>query len=117
MAANDWDLSFISMTEAELRQWVEANPGRVNDRDTFGCMPLSVAVVFIKSVPLVLWLVKERGADVNAADGNGYLTPLHRVRSLDVLDALLDCGADPTLVKSSGLNPHMLHCAPPCCFD
>ena len=28
---------FRSMTEAQLRQWVEANPGRVNDRDREGC--------------------------------------------------------------------------------
>lgn len=33
MAANDADLSFRGMSGAELRQWVEANPGRVNDRE------------------------------------------------------------------------------------
>jgi len=97
MAANDGDLSFGSMTEAELRQWVEANPGRVNDMDSDGCMPLSVAVVLIESVPLVLRIVKEKGADVNATNALGS-SPLHYTDSLDVLNALLECGADPTVL-------------------
>ena len=38
-------LLFRDMSEAGLRQWVEANPGRVNDRDShFGLTPLIVAI-------------------------------------------------------------------------
>lgn len=39
-AAADEDLEFQCMTEAEMRQWVEANPGRVDDRDNQGDTPL-----------------------------------------------------------------------------
>jgi len=31
MAAAEEELDFWGMSETELRQWVEANPGRVND--------------------------------------------------------------------------------------
>lgn len=105
MAANDVDLVFAVMSEVELRQWVEANPGRVNDRDSRGATPLWVAVYDLKSVALVRWLVKERGADVNLAEDDGS-TPLHFVESLDVLSVLLECGADPTLQESDhGATP------------
>ena len=30
------EMYFMLMSEAELRHWVEANPGRVNDRDSGG---------------------------------------------------------------------------------
>ena len=54
------------MTEAKLRQWVDANPGWVNDRDMAGETPLYVAARFKRSLPLVLWLLDDKGADVNA---------------------------------------------------
>lgn len=38
---------FDRMTEDKLRQWVEANPGRVNDRDNRGIAPLFAAVAFL----------------------------------------------------------------------
>ena len=59
MAANDVDLLFRDMDEAELRQWVEANPGRVNGRDKGGYTPLFTAVFKFDSAPLILWLVKD----------------------------------------------------------
>lgn len=34
------DVDFYRMNEAELRQWVEANPGRVNAMDVQGRTPL-----------------------------------------------------------------------------
>lgn len=37
------DVSFCNMTETELRQWVETNPGRVNCRDREGTTPLRAA--------------------------------------------------------------------------
>ena len=107
MAANYASLSFCSMSEAELRHWVEANPGRVNDKDSRGGSPLNAAVTNLESVPLVLWLVTEKGADVNGTDWFGY-GPLHLAKSLDVLDALLDCAADPIQLDSDGSTPLMV---------
>ena len=72
MAADDVDLTFGSIGEAGLRQWVEANPRRVNERDSVGYTPLHVAALVDESVPLVLWLVKEKGADVNAIKDTGH---------------------------------------------
>jgi hypothetical protein len=45
---------------------------------------------------LVLWLLDEKGADVNSRTSFGE-TPLHAALSLDVVNALLDRGADPTM--------------------
>lgn len=74
-------LSFEYMSEAQLRQWVEANPGRVNDRDSKCYTPLSAAAVREHSLSLFVWLLDEKGADVNATTVHGY-TPLH-CRRLD----------------------------------
>jgi ankyrin repeat protein len=58
--------------EAALRQWVEANPGRVNemlkDRSwaDAGRTVLFAAVFYLKSLPLTVWYLNEKGADVNA---------------------------------------------------
>ena len=108
------------MTEAELRQWVDANPGRanpgrVNDWDNYGYTPLYTptphgitpsyaAVYLLKSLPLVLWLLDEKGVDVNSRTSYGQ-TPLHAAGSLDVLSALLDRGADPTLLDTQNQTP------------
>lgn len=108
MAANDVDLNFFNMSEAEVRHWVEANPGGVNDKDKRGDTPLTTAVRFLKSAPLVLWLVKERGADLNAADGDGG-KPLHLVQSIDVLDALSECDVDPSLPDMRGMTALIYH--------
>jgi hypothetical protein len=75
MAAEQEDmLDLKCMSEAELRQWVDANPGRVNDRDKSGkgTTPLFVAALWLKSMPLVLWLLDKKGADVNAIVGGGF---------------------------------------------
>lgn len=94
MAAVAQRIFFDKMKEAELRQWVEAVPGWVNNTD-HGCTPLYTAIVALKSLQLVLWLLDEKGADVNANDAFG-LTPLHWAESLDILTDLLIHGADPT---------------------
>ncbi len=57
---------FYRSTEAGLRQWVEANPGRVNDSDSQGRTPLLIAVASLQSLPLVFWLLDEKGADRGA---------------------------------------------------
>jgi len=100
------EVAFWDMNEAELRQWVEANPARVNDRDRWGNTLLYVAVCRLKSLSLAVWLVDAKGADVNARGKHGE-TPLHGAQSLHILTALLDRGADPTLLYHDGTSPLM----------
>ena len=66
-----------------------------------GETPLYVATRLLKSLPLVLWLLDEKGADVNATMSDGS-TATHTASSLDTLNALLDHGADPTLQDKDG---------------
>lgn len=66
------------------------------------------AVYHMKSLPLVLWLLDEKGADVNKRTYNKG-TPLHGADSLDILNALLTRGADPTLLNSKRQSPFMYH--------
>jgi len=107
MAAAAEEFSFWRMNEVQMRHWVEANPGRVDDRDRYGRTPLYVAVRDIKSLALTVWLVDEKGADVNGPISGG-LTSLHwRSLSLDILPVLLDRGADPTLPDNGGSSPLM----------
>lgn len=68
-------LDVSRMTEAELRQWVDANPGRVNDGDQYGDTALYAAVFHLNSLPLALWFLDEKGADVNSQNDWGQ-TPL-----------------------------------------
>ena len=104
MAAHDPDLHFDSMTLLEIWQWVEANPGRVNDRDNDGETPLLCAVPRQGGGPQVLWLITEKGADVNFPDGEGR-TSLFFAFEADVFNILLDCGADPTRRDKKGRTP------------
>jgi len=55
---------------------------------------------------LTVWLLDEQGADVNATTSLGP-NPLYEARSLDNLTALMDRGADPTLVNIYGTTPLM----------
>lgn len=89
-------LCFASMTEPELRQWIESNPKRVNAWDSYLYQPLHAAIE-MENVPLVLWLIKEKGADIN-----GECPALFCARTVNMLNALLECGADPAL-NSDGL--------------
>jgi len=61
------------MTEIELWHWVTANPGRVNDRDRnwTGCTALLAAAYYRGSLPPTVWLLEEKGADVNATTSRG----------------------------------------------
>lgn len=76
-------LEFSKMTEAELREWVEAYLGCVNDKDMDCFTPLMIAVFNIKSLPLTVWLIDEKGADVNAICDKGrtaiYFARSHRL--------------------------------------
>ena len=98
------------MTEVELWHWVTANPGRVNDRDRnwTGCTALLAAAYYRGSLPPTVWLLEEKGADVNATTSRG-LSALHEARSLDILIALLERGADPIRLANDGTSPLMRH--------
>lgn len=101
---------FHIMTGAELRQWVDANPEHVNDwdRDEDGNTPLYTAAYHLKNLALLLWLLNEKGADVNKRIFDGQ-TPFHGVRSLETLNALLDRGADPTALDENNDSPLICH--------
>ena len=103
-------LDFEGMGEAELRQWVEANPERVNDRNEGGRTPLYETACGIKSLPLTVWLLDEKGADVNGRTRYDEYTPIRWVKSLDILIALLDRGADPAMLDNSGYSILMYFC-------
>jgi ankyrin repeat protein len=105
--ARIWDEMYFAeqiTTEAQLRQRVEADPRRVNDWDTDGKTPLYTAACELRSLPLVLWLLDEKGADVNARCSRGY-TALYWACSLDILTVLLDRGGDPTVVGDGDWSP------------
>lgn len=91
----------------ELGQWVEANPGRVDERDKSGVTPLHAAIGHLNNLSMALWLL-ERGADVNGRSFRGW-TPVHRARSLNILIALLERGADPTVLDDNQCSPLMHH--------
>jgi ankyrin repeat protein len=95
-------LDFYNKTEAHLRQWVEANPGRVNEQDRQGFTPLYVAARKHTRL-LVVWLIDENGADPNTS------TLLHVANSLAILIALLDRGADPSGLDGDDSTPLMIH--------
>jgi len=55
----------------------------------------------------ILWLLDEKGADVNATTSGG-LTGLHMASSPDIATGLLDRGADPTILSDDGCSPLMI---------
>jgi len=73
-------LDFEEMSEAELRQWVEANPGRVNDRDSRAFTPLTASALYLRSLAMVMRLLDEKRADANATMENGR-SALHYVKN------------------------------------
>jgi hypothetical protein len=101
-AVVDATVNFYGMSETQLRQWVEAHPGRVNSKDCGQHTPLCVAVSVLKSLPLVLWLIDEKRADVNVRTRTGLYPPLQLAQSLDILAALLSRGANPLLKNLLG---------------
>ena len=100
------ELLFHLMTEAQLREWVEANPGRVTQRCR-GASPLEIAAGK-NWLSLVQWLLDITGADVNTLSSFGN-TPLQYASSVDILTALMDRGADPTLPNEDGGTPLITH--------
>jgi hypothetical protein len=95
------------MTAAELGQWVDANPTRVTDWDAAGDTVLYVAACR-NDMALVLWLLDEKGAIVNNKTYWGQ-TPLCVALSLDMLNALLNRGADSIVLNRKNQSPLMLY--------
>ena len=84
-AAAEEVLKFYYMDETRLRQWVEANPGRVNDSDWNGHTPL-IAATRKNAYSLIVWLLDEKGADVNGTSTKGN-TPLHLAKTPEIVAA------------------------------
>lgn len=88
---------FGKMTEVEMWLWVENNPGRINALDINGMAILHNAAS--KGIGnLAIWLIDQRGADVNVKDVSGY-TPLHLAHNSYITFILLRRGADPNLAS------------------
>jgi len=102
-AATEEERDIYDMSEVELRQWVEANPGRVNEGDSEGLTPLAAIASKEEGLALVVWLLDEKGADVNATMAN-RVSALHYAKTLDILNALLDRGGIPP-AETSGVAP------------
>lgn len=94
-------VNFAAKNEAELRRWVEANPEHVNDKDVHSETPLFVAVCNLDNVPLTAWLLDKKGADLDTRCRIG-LPLLHVAKSLDMVNALMDRGADPASLANDG---------------
>ena len=66
------------------------------------------AVFHEKSSPLALWLADGKGADVDTNFFDGQ-TPLLAAGSIEILDVLLERGADPTLSDEDSAPPLISH--------
>ena len=100
MAAVEEGLDFYDMSKLELRQLVEANPGRVNNLDVCGLDAIGRGC-FRNERAGAGRLLDEKGADVNATTALGT-SALHYAKTLDILNALLDHGGDPTRIDFLG---------------
>lgn len=109
MASAAADISFYSLSDVELRQWVEDHPDHVNDLDGQGATALARASLFKNdavAVPLVQWLIDTKGADVNRRTEGGR-TALHVARTMPPIRALLERNAGPTRLDDGGWSPLM----------
>lgn len=83
------------MEDEEIQQWVEANPGRVNDQDYNHVTPLYEVAVHRDNIELTAWLLDEKGAK---------LIPLiiFDSPSPEIFAVLVDRCVDPTVVNEDG---------------
>lgn len=97
---------FTRMSEVTLQQWVDNHPGRINDEDAEGYTPLNAAISRLNSLPLTLYLLDEKDADIHHRSTNGC-TPIQKAKSVDIITALLQRGADPSTVDDCGYSALM----------
>lgn len=104
------DFVLRDMDEKRLRTWVENNRDRLDTyRDKYRETVLHVAAESSEiSAAFLVWLIKDKGVDVNGKSKNGKRA-LHLADSVEKLSALLNNDADPTLVDDDGENPLMAH--------
>ncbi len=103
------DIIFVNLTLAQLRQWVEDRPGRVEDRDKWGYSCLYAAALKGSDATLVEWMIDTHGADVNGRMGGDGLTALHIARTPSIIRALLKRHADPTLLDEETDRNALMH--------
>jgi hypothetical protein len=96
-------ISFQHITPAKLRQWVEENPGHIEDWDCNGMTALCKAAWDMEDVALVQWLIDTQGANANSRSKCG-LVALHGAMPGLMVRTLLERNADPTLVDDKGRN-------------
>jgi ankyrin repeat protein len=86
------------VTEKKVEQWLAEGADITQE--------LSNAVI-ANDHDRIKWLVKEKGADVNKPDSNGYtpLTNAARQRQDQTVKLLIDLGADPNLADGNGMTP------------
>ena len=92
---------FHNLSSDELRQWVQAHPGHIEDLDKDGDTALYSTAFYKKDLALVQWLIDTQGAGANGRTSGGR-TALHEAGTLPILQALLERGADPTLLDNYG---------------
>ncbi len=82
-------------------------PGaHIEDLDRGGDTALYAAVADPGNLILVQWLIATHGADVNGRTSDGRM-PLHEAATPAIIRALLERGADPTLLHEDGWNALM----------
>jgi len=54
---------FYDMSDEEIQQWVEANPGRINDKDFHNTNSLYEVAIHRNDMPLTVWLLDEKDAE------------------------------------------------------
>lgn len=82
--------------EELIRRMVGTNPKNLN-AGPFDKIPPLIHAVALPTLSLVLWLLDEKGAGVNAKCPAGR-TALYRAKSVEILTALMEHDTDPTLL-------------------
>lgn len=86
---------------------IDAQPNRVNQFSPDGFTPLGLAAFF--GQPEVVKALLERGANVNLAANNAQrVAPLHSAvagRQMNIVEMLLQAGADVNAVQEGGFTP------------